>query len=333
MAVAGPAVLDLRYRAAGRGRPVVLLHAFPVDSRLFDAQLSAAEAGRIKARLIAVDLPGFGASPLPSPAPDVLTVEEIAQALAELIVREGWTAAVLGGVAIGGYSALEMAVRRPDLVSGLVLFGCKAAADSVAMAPRREEVAQLALGHGASAVAEELHAQPLGPQADGAIRARMRDMISAADPRAIAALVRGIARRPDPSAALARVKVPALVIAGESDPFSHLEDVRNAARLLPDAEFVNIKGIGHMAPLEAPIAVSRALASFVERLGGNESMDKPDPADEGTQQPDTDEILRRQAEEAAEDSAGPSALVTDPASAEGGRTIEDENKQREEVEG
>ena len=271
MEVADTPALELRYRAAGSGRPLVLLHAFPVDGRLYDGQLSAADAGRIQARLIAVDLPGFGASPLPEPAPDVLTVEQIADALGELIVREGWTGAIVGGVAIGGYSAIELADRRPDLVAGLVLFGCKAATDSPAMAPKREEVAQLALTGGASAVAEELHAQPLGQQADGAVRARMRDMISEADPRAIAALVRGIARRPDPSAALARLNVPALVVAGENDPFSHLEDVRQAARLLPNAEFVIIKGIGHMAPLEAPIAVTRALASFVERLGGDKS--------------------------------------------------------------
>ena len=62
-------------------------------------------------------------------------------------------------------------------------------------------------------------------------------------------------------------------------------------------------------------------------------MDSPDPADEGTQQPDAEELVRRQAEDAVDDPAGPSSIVTDPASAEGGRTIEDENKQREEIEG
>ena len=62
-------------------------------------------------------------------------------------------------------------------------------------------------------------------------------------------------------------------------------------------------------------------------------MDNPDPADEGTQQPDAEELVRQEAEEAADDSAGPSALVTDPASAEGGRTTDDEIEQREQIEG
>ena len=106
--------VELRYRSAGKGRPVVLLHGFPVDGRLFDGQLSAAGTGRIKARLIAVDLPGFGATPMPEPAPDVLTVEELAEMVASLIRGEGWAPAIVGGVAIGGYVAIELAARHPN---------------------------------------------------------------------------------------------------------------------------------------------------------------------------------------------------------------------------
>ena len=114
---------------------------------------------------------------------------------------------------------------------------------------------------------------------------------------------------------------------------SHLGDVQNAASLLSNADFVMINGVGHMAPLEAPVAVSRALASFVDRLEGVQPMNESNRADAGAPKPDAAELLRRQAEDAASDPAGPSALVTDPAAAEGGRAIDDENEQREEIEG
>ena len=262
------AVSGLAYRSAGTGIPIVLLHAFPIDGRLYETQLSAAEAGRLNARVVAVDIPGFGRTPLPEPAPDVLSVELLADMLAAFLEAEGLAPAVVGGVAIGGYTGIELARRRPDLVKGLVLIGCKAAPDSPSMATHREELAQRALAHGSDAIAEELHAQPLGPQADGAVKARMREMIAAADPRGIAALVRGIARRPDPAPALPGIRVPALVIAGEADPFSPLEQARTVADLLPNAEFVMIRGIGHIAPLEAPVAVTRALAAFIDRIQG-----------------------------------------------------------------
>jgi pimeloyl-ACP methyl ester carboxylesterase len=134
------------------------------------------------------------------------------------------------------------------------------------MAPQREETARMALDQGSAVVADELHARPLGPQADGAVKARMHEMIAASDAQAIAALVRGIARRPDPALVLPRLGMPTLLIAGEMDPFSPLEDVRNVGRLMPDAELVVLNGIGHMAPIEAPLAVTRAIASFVSRL-------------------------------------------------------------------
>jgi pimeloyl-ACP methyl ester carboxylesterase len=256
----------LTYRAAGEGRPVILLHGFPVDGRLFESQLSAAEVGRIGAQLIAVDMPGFGQTPLPQPAPDVMTVADLAESVAALIAAEGWEKPVVGGVAIGGYVAIELAARHPELVGGLVLMGPKPAPDSPKVAPQRESTAQLALRDGSVVVADTLHDKPLGPQADAAVKRQMHRMIAEADPRAIAALVRGIARRPDPAPVLPSLEIPALVLAGEVDPFSPLEDVKRVAELMPNAELVVLKGIGHMAPVEAPTAVSRALAAFVESL-------------------------------------------------------------------
>jgi pimeloyl-ACP methyl ester carboxylesterase len=266
VSVADQPAIGLRYRSAGEGRPIILLHGFPVDGRLFDGQLLAAGVGRIKGRLIAVDLPGFGATPLPDPAPDVLTVEQLAESVAALILNEGWAPAVVGGVAIGGYVAIELAARHPGLVAGLVLMGPKPAPDSPHMAPQREETARMALDQGATVVADELHAKPLGPQADGAVKAQMHKMIAESDPRGIAALVRGIARRPDPAPVLPRLAMPALVIAGEKDPFSPLADVTRVAELLPNAELVVLKGVGHMMPVEVPVSVTSAVARFVDRL-------------------------------------------------------------------
>ncbi len=215
--------------------------------------------------MIAVDFPGFGQTPLPEPAPDVITVEELADSVAGLIEREGWTGAVVGGGAIGGYVAIELAARRRDLVGGLFLMAPKPAPDAPAMAAGREETAQLALTRGSAVVADELHAKPLGPQADGAVKEQMRSMISDADPRGIAALIRGIARRPDPAVVMPSITARTLVIAGEVDPFSKLEDVKRVAEIMPNASLIVLKGIGHMAPIESPLSVTNALASFVRR--------------------------------------------------------------------
>ncbi len=257
----------MNFREAGIGRPMLLVHGFPTDSRLFEGQLDAARDGRIAARLIAVDLPGFGSSPLRDPAIEVMTVEDLAASLAGLIVNEGWQDVVVGGVAIGGYIAIELAAHHPELVGGLVLFGPRPAPDNPAMAANREQTAQLALVHGSEACADELDARPLAPGTAEEIREQMHTMIAACDPRGIAALVRGIAVRPDPQPQLPHIDVSALVIAGDKDPFSPLDEQRRVSELLPHCELVVLNGIGHMAPIEAPDQVTRALAAFMDLLG------------------------------------------------------------------
>ena len=258
--------IELRWREAGAGALLVLVHGFPVDGRVFDGQLAAAGAGTLSARLVCPDLPGFGATPLPEPAPDVLEVGVLAEVLADLLRRLSGRPAVIGGVAIGGYVAIELAARHPSLVRGLVLMGDKAAPDSAAMAPRREDVARLALERGSAAVADELAEQPLGADAGADARAAMWSMIAAADPRGIAALVRGLARRPDPTPALKGLRVPVLIIGGSVDPFTPPAEIRRLAALIPGAQLVVLPGVGHLAALEAPERVNQALDAFMAGL-------------------------------------------------------------------
>jgi pimeloyl-ACP methyl ester carboxylesterase len=264
--MASAAGTELQWREAGAGDLLVLVHGFPVDGHVFDAQLTEASAGGLRARLVCPDLPGFGATPLPEPAPETLEVGAMAEALAELVHRLVAGPAVIGGTAIGGYIAIELAARYPELVRGLVLMGNKAAPDSPAMAPKREAVARLALDTGSEAVADELAEQPLGADASADVRERVRAMIINADPRGIAALVRGLARRPDPTPALERLSVPVLVIGGSADPFTPPAETARLAGLIPNAQLVELAGVGHLAPLEAPDAVNTALDQFMAGL-------------------------------------------------------------------
>ncbi|MGH2406840.1 MAG: alpha/beta fold hydrolase [Candidatus Limnocylindrales bacterium] len=261
--VAAASGIELRWREAGAGDPLVLVHGFPVDGRVFDGQLAAAGAGTLRARLVCPDLPGFGATPLPHPAPEVLEIEVLAEGLADLLRHLAARPAVVGGVAIGGYIAIELAARHPEAVRGLVLMGNRAAPDSPAMAPKREEVARLALDAGSAAVADELASQPLGPDASADVRERVRSMIVAADPLGIAALVRGLARRPDPTPALEGLRVPVLVIGGSLDPFTPPAEATRLTGLIPGARLVELTGVGHHAPLEAPDRVTAAINAFM----------------------------------------------------------------------
>jgi len=88
----------------------------------------------------------------------------------------------------------------------------------------------------------------------------------AAPPQGAAAALRGMAARPDVSAWLPQMNLPALVVCGQEDAFSTVAEMRDMARLLPQARFVEIAGAGHMSPLEQPQAVNEAIREFLAGL-------------------------------------------------------------------
>ena len=99
---------------------LVLLHAFPLNSHLWDGQVEfLRDAGYT---VVAPDLAGFGESPLPA-APSLL--ESVRPVL------DGLTSpAVFAGLSMGGYMLMEILRSAPDVVAGAVFIDTKATADS-----------------------------------------------------------------------------------------------------------------------------------------------------------------------------------------------------------
>ena len=85
----------------------------------------------------------------------------------------------------------------------------------------------------------------------------------AASPAGLAAALRGMAARPDVTAWLPQIGLPALVAVGEVDKISPPDEMRGIAAALPAARFVLIPQAGHMAPLENPAAFNAALREFL----------------------------------------------------------------------
>jgi pimeloyl-ACP methyl ester carboxylesterase len=246
----------LAWQESGSGPDIVLLPSFPADSRMH-GDLLRHPVGHV----VVVDPPGFGRSAPAANAPEPYAVEEFAAAVGRLVDRLGLERPVLVGTGLGGYVALELAARRPRSFAGLVVVGCGPNADPPEKAGMREETAASALKQGTAALAanapKSLHPKA-GPRAQNALRR----MIADSDPAGYAAAVRGMARRPAPSATASRVRIPALVMRGRDDPFAPPAAARRLAELLPRGDFLEIPG-AHLAPLEYPTAFRRELERFV----------------------------------------------------------------------
>lgn len=251
----------------GPGVPVVvLLHAFPLDRSVWDDVVPLLAA---RCRVVAVDLPGLGASPVPADEPDLdVAVRGVVAALDE---EDAASSAVVVGLSTGGYVAARMVGLAPERVAGLGLLGTTTRVGPPDDPDERRATASQVLG------AEGLDAV-MGSVDEGLSEAarrdrpdlveRVRSSITAQRPEGVAWVARALAARHDTTDALVGFPGPVLLLFGEHDAATP-PDVRGRelhdAR--PDARLVVVPGSGHLTALEAPEAVAAAVMELVDAAG------------------------------------------------------------------
>jgi pimeloyl-ACP methyl ester carboxylesterase len=247
---------------AGRGPCVVLLHGFPLDSTMWKAQAPAlAEAGH---RVVAPDLRGFGKSASDAP----FTLESLADDVHTLLASVNALPCVLAGLSMGGYVALAYVKKYAADLRGLVLVDTKAEADTAEGKAGRQKMIDLVRKDGAKAVADQMMPKMLAK--DSAARPHLgqslRSIMEACPPKTIEHALAAMRDRPDRSGELSSIKVPTLVIVGDSDAITPPDVAKSMAEKVPGAQLVTIRGAGHMSPMERPEQVNRAMKAFLQTL-------------------------------------------------------------------
>jgi 3-oxoadipate enol-lactonase len=248
----------------GRGRPVVLVHGFPLDHTMWRAQVQALSSGY---RLIAPDLRGFGRSVV---TPGTVTMEQMADDVAGVLdALDVMEPVVFCGLSMGGYVAWQFWRRHRGRLAALILCDTRAGADTPEAASGRLQTAERVLREGPQVVAEALLPKLLAAstlKAQPHLAEALRRTVLATSSDGIAAALRGMARRPDMTAELPRIELPTLLVVGSEDAISSPQEMRTIAAALPRAQFVEVSDAGHMAPLEAPAATNEALRAFLSTL-------------------------------------------------------------------
>ena len=253
---------DLAVEVRGEGVPILFIHGFPLDRTLWRYQL----ATLTRWKRIAPDLRGAGASSTPAP-PDGYSMaryaDDMVQVLDALEVRQ----AVACGLSMGGYILFELLRRHPDRIRAAVFCNTKAEADTAEAKRGRDEMAALALEKGARAVADRLLPKMLAGAtftAQPDVVAEVKEMIARAPVPGIVGALQALRDRPDSTATLGTIRVPALVVAGADDQITPPDGMRAMTQQIAGAQFALIPAAGHLAPLEQPLAASRTLADFLD---------------------------------------------------------------------
>ena len=255
--------MKLAVREAGdaRGLPVVLLHAFPMSSAMWEPQLEALKAYRV----VLPDFRGFGATPLSAP----WFIEHAVDDLFESLSAVGVEKAVLVGLSMGGYVALRAVEKNPSRVRALVLCDTRAEADANESKIKRAAAVDFVRARGAAAFLEPFLNDALASRTrteKPKVVEFLRNVALRASPEAVMAALAALAARGDATAALSGVKVPAAVLVGSQDKVTPLPLAEVMRARIPGAELHLIPDAGHFSNVENPEAFNERLVSFLQRL-------------------------------------------------------------------
>jgi 3-oxoadipate enol-lactonase len=237
--------------------PLVFLHGLGGGKAIWDRQTEHFRA--LGYRCTAWDQPGYGQSPPVDP----YTFEKLSDALAGLIGEK----AVLIGHSMGGLVAQEFYARHPEKVAALALcFTSAAFAAGTDFARQFVDVriGPLDAGKTMAEIAKDVMPAQRGRVSEAAGLALAERIMGSVPPqtyRKAVQLITTFDRRED----LARIAVPTLVVAGSDDLTAPAQMMGHMAQKIPGAEFVVLRGCGHLGPMDQPGEFNKVLEGFLRR--------------------------------------------------------------------
>lgn len=223
---------------------IVLLHAYPLDERMWEPQLEALRDYDV----VAPRLYGRGRTV------DDYAVSVLAEAEGEL---------ALVGASLGGYTALAMAHREPARIRALALVGARADADSPERRAGRADSKALIENGGAQALWDNQRTRLLLEDArPDAVELAQSQALDRSTEELVEAL-EAIRDRDDRSDTLASFPGPVFDAVGEGDLFFPPEEADQQARTAPHGRFRVFAGARHLPNLEQPDEFNAALAGFL----------------------------------------------------------------------
>lgn len=254
---------SLYFEIAGTGHPLVLLHGFGLDSRMWDRQFASFSDSY---QVVRYDLRGFGQSALPSPNRPYSHTDDLRELMRYLEIE----CAHILGLSRGGRWAIQFAIDYASHVTSLITVdampnGFRSAENRPSLSPN---LVRTARDDGLHAAREGWLNHPIFSLArkKPGLSSSLWEMISDysgwhwlnVDPLrtdSIPAMLR-----------LSEIVAPTLVIIGEQDVEEFKEAADFLVKNIPDARKVVLEGVGHVANLEAPEKFNEIVLDFLSTV-------------------------------------------------------------------
>ena len=246
--------IQLAYTRKGTGKPLVLVHGYPLDHTIWDEVVSLLENDF---DIILPDLRGFGSS---DSVESQYKISDMAADIAGLLDQLGIEKTAIAGHSMGGYISLAFARAYPQRVAGLGLIASQALADAPEGKSGRYKAADEIMKSGVEPVAESMSAK-LTP--DKRVQAYVRELIAKQRTSGLAGALKAMAERDESSSILPGFEFPVVIIHGDKDVLIPVQRAQEIKAEIPHATLTELPGIGHMPMMEDPQSTANTLQKLI----------------------------------------------------------------------
>ncbi|MDP3394994.1 alpha/beta fold hydrolase [Sediminibacterium sp.] len=251
----------LSYDDVGEGStPIICLHGFPFDKTMWKGQLDFLES---KNRIIACDIRGFGKS---TDETSYLSIDLFSEDLIAFMDALNIDKAIICGLSMGGFIALNALKRFPDRFEALILCDTQCIADSLEVHEKRYEIIDEINTNGVANFNEGFiksvfHKDSITNKKE--LVEKLRGVVFANSENIIKKGLVALAERSETCSTLNEIAIPTLIICGSEDEVTPLVQSESMLSTIKDSILHVIHNAGHVSNLEQSQEFNEQLLNFL----------------------------------------------------------------------
>jgi 3-oxoadipate enol-lactonase len=256
--------IKLCYDDVGEGSiPVIFLHGFPFDKSMWHSQIESLKSSH---RVIAYDSRGFGKS---RDHGTNLSIDQFSEDLIRFMDLLSIDKAVVCGLSMGGYVALNAQKRAPGRFEALILCDTQCVADTAEGKKKRYQSIEEINGDGIKSFAEGFVERAFCKDSftnKKEVVEQLKEVIYSTSPRMITQGLKALAERRETCSTLCMVNIPTLIICGKEDELTPIIQSEYMKQNIDGSLLRVIEDAGHVSNLEQPEVFNKCLSDFLTMI-------------------------------------------------------------------
>lgn len=257
---------QLSYDDIGEGKtPMILLHGYPFDKSMWQPQV---DFFKNSYRLISCDIRGFGKS---TDEVSSLSIEMFTDDLIEFMDKLKIDKAIIWGLSMGGFIALNMIKRYPKRFKALILCDTQCIPDTPEVKKKRYDTINQISREGVADFNEEFIKKIFSKDAFDNKKELVKNIHHVIYANSQNSIIMGqvaLAERSETCSALDKINVPTLILCGSEDDVTPLEQSELMNSSIKDSVLHVIHNAGHVSNLEQPDEFNNYVLDFLKSRGG-----------------------------------------------------------------